>query len=317
MINWRKTAAVFPGQGSQVLGMGKDFAEQYEIARHSFAQADELLGFSLSDICWNGPEDLLNQTVNTQPALYVCSLAIWRVMQELVPECEPNWMAGHSLGEFSALTAAGALSFEDGLTLVRRRGELMQKAGQENPGAMAALLGLDVETVEVLCATVSQETQKTVVLANDNCPGQAVISGDESAVDRTVALATESGARRAVKLAVSVAAHSPLMTSASGEFNRAIEATDLEVPQAQLLGNVSADALDSVDDIRKELNQQLTQAVRWTESMRAIVASGAETFVEIGAGTVLSGLMRRIDRKRIRFSLNTVEAMDKFLESLT
>ncbi len=316
MINWRKTAALFPGQGSQVLGMGQDFAEQFDIARETFAQADEILGFSLSDICWKGPEDQLNQTVNTQPALYVCSVAIWRVLQELVPTSHPSWVAGHSLGEFSALTAAGALSFEDGLTLVRRRGELMQKAGEESPGAMAALLGLDIETVESLCATVSQETNETVVLANDNCPGQAVISGHDAAVDRTVALATESGARRAVKLAVSVAAHSPLMASASADFNRAIAATNLDLPKAQLLGNVSADALDSVDDIRKELRQQLTQAVRWTESMRAIVASGAETFVEIGAGTVLNGLMRRIDRKSIRFSLNTVAAMEKFLESL-
>ncbi len=316
MINWRKTAALFPGQGSQVLGMGQDFAEQFDIARETFAQADEILGFSLSDICWNGPEDQLNQTVNTQPALYVCSMAIWRVLRQLVPECQPSWMAGHSLGEFSALTGAGALSFEDGLNLVRKRGELMRKAGEENPGAMAALLGLDIETVESLCATVSQKTNETVVLANDNCPGQAVISGHDAAVDRTVALATESGARRAVKLAVSVAAHSPLMASASTDFNRAIAATNLDLPKAQLLGNVSADALDSVDDIRKELNQQLTQAVRWTESMRAIVASGAETFVEIGAGTVLNGLMRRIDRKSIRFSLNTVAAMEKFLESL-
>lgn len=316
MIDWRKTAAVFPGQGSQVLGMGKDFADQYDIARQTFAQADELLGFSLSDICWHGPAHRLNQTVNTQPALYLCSLAIWRVLRQLVPECQPTWMAGHSLGEFSALTAAGALSFEDGLALVRRRGELMQKAGEENPGAMAAVLGLDVETVEALCATLSQQGKKTVVLANDNCPGQAVISGDEAAVDRTLALATESGARRAVKLAVSVAAHSPLMASASADFSKAIAATNLELPTARVWGNVSAQAMESVADIREELNQQLTQPVRWTESMGALVASGAETFVEIGAGTVLNGLMRRINRKSMRHSLNTVAAMNKFLESL-
>ncbi len=316
MIDWRRTAAIFPGQGSQLIGMGKDFAAKHQIARQTFAQADELLGFSLSSLCWAGPEDQLHQTVHTQPALYVCSVAIWRVLKELVPECAPSWMAGHSLGEFSALTAAGALSFEEGLTLVRTRGELMRKAGQDNPGAMAALLGLDVATVESLCATVSRETKKTVVLANDNCPGQAVISGAETAVDRAVALAREAGAKRAVKLAVSVAAHSPLMASASADFNRAIEAADLALPKARLLGNVSADVLVSVDDIRAELNQQLTQAVRWTESMQALIASGAETFIEVGAGTVLSGLMRRIDRKKNRFSLNTVAAMDKFLESI-
>lgn len=317
MMSWPKTAAVFPGQGSQVLGMGKDFAEEYQIARETFAQADDLLGFALSDICWNGPEDRLNQTVNTQPALFVCSLAIWRVLQQRIPECQPTWMAGHSLGEFSALTAAGALSFEDGLRLVRTRGELMQQAGEESPGAMAAVLGLQAQTVETLCATVSRQTGQTVVLANDNCPGQAVVSGDEAAVDRTLALAKESGVRRAVKLAVSVAAHSPLMASASADFNRAIETTEYHLPKAQLVGNVSAGALDSVDDIRQELNQQLIQAVRWTDSVQALIARGAETFVEIGAGSVLSGLIRRIDRKTARFSLNSVVALETFLESLS
>lgn len=316
MIDWRKTAALFPGQGSQVLGMGKDFAERYTIARETFAQADEVLGFALSDICWAGPEDRLNQTVHTQPALFVCSLAIWRVLRQLVPEIDPTWMAGHSLGEFTALTAAGALSFEDGLRLVGARGELMQKAGNENPGAMAALLGLDAATVESICARVSRESNATVVLANDNCPGQVVISGDDRAVKRVILGATAAGARRAVELAVSVAAHSPLMASASEDFQRAVEATRFQTPNAKVVGNVNAANLDTVADIRQELNQQLTCAVRWTDSMEAIITDGAETFVEIGAGTVLSGLMRRIDRKKSRISLNTVEAMESFLESL-
>ena len=315
-IEWRKTAAVFPGQGSQVMGMGKDFAEKYAVARETFAQGDELLGFSLSSICWDGPENLLNQTVHTQPALFVCSVAIWRVLQQLVPETEPTWMAGHSLGEFTALAAAGALAFEDGLRLVRARGELMQKAGDDNPGAMAALLGLEVATVKALCTTVSQESSNTVVLANDNCPGQVVVSGDDAAVERIIILATEAGAKRAVKLAVSVAAHSPLMASASAAFQRAIDATNFEAPKAQVLGNVSAAPLNSVDDIRQEIKQQLMQAVRWTDSMQSIIASGADTFIEIGAGTVLSGLMRRIDRKTSRISLNTVEAMENLLGSL-
>ncbi len=316
MFDWRKTAAIFPGQGSQLIGMGKDFAEHYEVARQTFLQADDILGYSLSSLCWAGPQEQLNQTEHTQPALYVCSVAIWRVLRQLLAECDPKWLAGHSLGEFSALTAAGALSFEDGLRLVRARGELMRKAGEENPGAMAALLGLQVESVRRLCAQISQSSQKTLVLANDNCPGQAVISGAESAVDRAITLAKEVGARRAVKLAVSVAAHSPLMASASEQFNTAVAATAFVPPQARILGNVSAEVLDSVEAIRIELQEQLTQSVRWTESMQAIIADGADTFLEVGAGTVLSGLMRRIDRKRNRISLNTVPALETFLESI-
>lgn len=315
MIDWARTAALFPGQGSQVIGMGKDFAEQFELARQTFAQADEALGYALSSICWQGPAERLNQTLYTQPALYVCSVAIWRVLRQLAPACAPTCMAGHSLGEFSALTAAGALSFEHGLRLVRARGELMQQAGQQTPGAMAALLGLPAETVRSLCATVRRQTGKTVVLANDNCPGQVVISGDESAIDEAIALAKAAGARRRVKLAVSVAAHSPLMASAAAEFSQAVAAADFQRPGARLVGNVSARALGSVADIRTELNQQLTQAVRWTESMQALIDSGVETVIEVGAGAVLSGLMRRIDRKCHRYSLNTVQALEDFLKS--
>ena len=228
MIDWQKTAAIFPGQGSQMLGMGRDFAQTYDVARETFAQADEMLGFPLSRICWEGPEQELNETVNTQPALYVCSVAIWRVLKQLIPQAAPAWMAGHSLGEFSALTAAGAMSFEDGLRLVYARGSLMQQAGKDNPGAMAAVLALDVKTVGALCAEVSQETGFTVVVANDNCPGQVVVSGHSEAVERLIERAPDLGARRAVKLAVSVAAHSPLMASAHHAFQEAIRATSSE-----------------------------------------------------------------------------------------
>ncbi len=312
MIDWHKTAAIFPGQGSQMVGMGRDFAQTYEIARQTFAQADDMLGFPLSRICWEDPEQELNQTVNTQPALYVCSVAIWRVLKQLIPQAAPARMAGHSLGEFSALTAAGAMSFEDGLRLVYARGSLMQQAGKDNPGAMAALLALDVKAVEALCAEVSQETGFTVVIANDNCPGQVVVSGHSVAVERLIERAPDLGARRAVKLAVSVAAHSPLMASARGAFQEAIQATRLNQPQAQVIGNVRAQRLNSAQEIRLELEQQLTQNVRWSESMQAIIAQGAEHFIEIGSGAVLSGLMRRIDRNKTRITLDTIAAWDSF-----
>ena len=316
MMDWNTTAAIFPGQGSQVLGMGADFAQRYDIARETFAQADDLLGFKLSEICWRGPADELNQTINTQPALYVSSVAIWRVLRDLVPAGQPAWLAGHSLGEFSALTAADALSFEQGIKLVHARGRFMQQAGEQNPGAMAAVLALEAAQVEALCASVSRETGAVVVVANDNCPGQAVVSGDIAAVDRLIALAAEAGARRAVKLAVSVAAHSPLMNSALEGFLQALRETYFSPPAIPVYGNVKAEPLSDVTAIRQELDRQLTRSVRWTDSMRAIIGAGAQTFIEVGAGNVLTGLLRRIDRSKARINLNSVQSLDAFLDSL-
>ena len=315
MIDWRKTAVLFPGQGSQVLGMGKDFADQYAIARQTFEEADDLLGFKLSRICWDGPESELNRTLHTQPALYVCGLAIWRALRELMPDMQPAFMAGHSLGEFTALAAADVMSMEDGLRLVRVRGELMDEAGERNPGAMAALLALDTATVEALCREVSEETDNVVALANDNCPGQVVVSGHVAAVDIVLERALEMGAKRAVKLAVSVAAHSPLMESASASFQDAVRQAALNTPSAPVIGNVDAQVIGTVADIRSELERQLTQPVRWTDSMRTIIAQGVDTFVEIGPGAVLSGLMRRIDRKTTRIALSNVDVLEKFRRS--
>ena len=314
-MDWNTTAAVFPGQGSQLVGMGADFSARYQIARDTFTQADDLLGFKLSQICWHGPAEALNQTVNTQPALYVTSVAIWRVLRDLLPDAQPAWLAGHSLGEFSALTAADALSYEQGLKLVYARGRYMQLAGEENPGAMAAVLALDAAQVEELCTQVSAETGKIVVLANDNCPGQAVVSGDIAAVDRLIELAPEAGARRAVKLSVSVAAHSPLMASALEKFLEAVHDTCFSTPALPVYGNVQAQPLESAAAIRDELDCQLTQSVRWTDSMRAIIGAGAQTFIEIGAGNVLTGLLRRIDRSKARVNLDNVDALDNLLAS--
>ena len=314
-MDWKTSAAIFPGQGSQAVGMGADFAATYAEARDAFAQADEILGYDLSRICFEGPRAELDQTVITQPALYVCSIAIWRALQSLLPAA-PAWLAGHSLGEYSALTAAKALDFEAGLRLVQARGRFMQQAGDANPGAMAAILALDAEDVETLCAEASAATGQTVVLANDNCPGQAVVSGDIAAVDGLIAAATAAGARRAVRLSVSVAAHSPLMASALEGFLEAIRETPFAAPEAPVYANVTAKPLETAGDIQAELELQLTQSVQWTRSMRAIIEAGAETFIEIGSGAVLAGLTRRIDRSKRRFSLNTVAALDAFLESL-
>lgn len=316
MIDWRTTAALFPGQGSQSLGMGADFAREFEIARDTFAQADEILGFSLSQICWHDAE-ALDQTANTQPALYVTSLAIWRVLRDLLPTAQPAWMAGHSLGELSALTAAGALDFAAGLRLVRARGSLMQRAGEAQPGAMAAVLGLEIAEVRDLCSAVAQESGGTVVLANDNCPGQAVVSGDVPAVEKLIDAARAAGARRALRLAVSVAAHSPLMSAAQADFYDAVQATEFKTPAIPIIGNVGAAPLNTTDQIRAELHRQLTQPVRWTESMRALLEAGAQTFVEIGSGKVLTGLLRRIDRKKTRINIDSLPALESFLEAQT
>jgi len=291
----KKTAFVFPGQGSQHVGMAADLFRQFPVAKDTFTEADELLGFSLSKLCFEGPESDLNATLNTQPALYVAGIAAVRALQTLVPDLEPAAVAGHSLGEFTALTAAGALSFADGVRLVRERGRLMTEAGEQQPGAMAALLGLDADVVRSVCREASAETGATVVLANDNCPGQIVISGEHAALDRALELAKSAGAKRAVKLMVSIAAHSPMMASASKAFSQALAQVPFVQPKVPVFGNVTAQPLTSVDAIRAELSQQLTSSVRWTESVRAMIASGVTEFVELGAKDVLTGLLRRID----------------------
>ncbi|PJF39504.1 MAG: [acyl-carrier-protein] S-malonyltransferase [Chloroflexi bacterium] len=315
MVNWSTTAFVFPGQGSQTVGMSQDIAEAYPVARELFEQADEILGFSLSNLCFNGPEDELNDTINTQPALFVSGMATLRALQNELPDAKPVFVAGHSLGEFTALAAAGAISFEDGLKLVRERGRLMKEAGTRSPGAMAALLGLDADAVRSLVAQVSEATGKTLVLANDNCPGQIVISGDNAALDTGLEAAKEAGARRAVKLAVSIAAHSPLMESVASEFREALAAANFSTPDVPVYGNVNAAPLSDVAAIRQELDAQLTQSVRWTESVQAMIVAGAEQFIELGPGDVLTGLLRRIDRSKKGIPLNSVDAIHSLTQA--
>jgi [acyl-carrier-protein] S-malonyltransferase len=308
-----KTAFLFPGQGSQVVGMGKALIESEPVARQVFEQADDFLEFPLSRLAWEGPEDELNDTVNTQPALMVHSTAVYQVFRGRYPEFQPAFVAGHSMGELSALIASGALPYLEALGLVRKRGELMKRAGEVSPGGMAAILGLDIPTVEAVCAQASAGAgpQGSVQVANDNCPGQVVISGAREALDRALELAREAKARRAVALAVSIAAHSPLMLNAQQDFNQVVEQALIQSPQIPLVGNVTAAPLTSADAIRQDLRAQLTSRVRWTESIQFMIAHGVDTFIEFGPGNVLSGLMKRIDRQVKAYSLGNPDDFDR------
>jgi [acyl-carrier-protein] S-malonyltransferase len=292
-LNMQDTAFVFPGQGSQTVGMGKDLAAQYPIAKQTFEEADSILGFSLSTLMWDGPDVELNDTVNTQPALFVHSLAAFRTFSHLYPDLQPASMAGLSLGELSALAASGALSFEDGLRLVRTRGELMKHAGTLAPGGMAAILGLNIPTLDQVCADAST-ADEIVQVANDNCPGQVVISGAKPAVDRAMAGAKAAGAKRALPLAVSIAAHSTLMASIQVEWDDAVNNANFLPPQIPVIGNVYAATLGDEAAARADIIAQMQSRVRWTESVTLMAAQGVTNFVEVGTGTVLGGLIKRI-----------------------
>lgn len=275
--------------------MGKALADAFPVAKDTFAEADEILGFDLSRLAWEGPEETLNDTVNTQPALYVHSVAALRVLGEHSPELQPAFVAGHSMGELSALFAAGSLPFQEGLELVRTRGELMRMAGEISPGAMAAILALDIPTLEDIC-TAASTADEVVQVANDNCPGQVVISGDRKALERAVELAKESGARKTVILPISIAAHSELMAPAQEQFNRAVANAPIAKPRIPIIGNVNAAPLRNQDEVRADLQAQLNSRVRWTESMQYLIAQGVDSFFEIGTDAVLCGLLKRIDR---------------------
>lgn len=299
------TAFLFPGQGSQHVGMGQAVYVHDPHSRAVFDQADTQLGYSLSSLCFNGPEETLTDTVHQQPALLVTSIATWFAMQARGWEL-PAFAAGHSLGEFSALVVAGALTFADGLALVRRRGELMKAAGEREPGAMAAVLGLDIPQLETICTEASATTGRPVQVANDNCPGQVVISGDSVALAEAMTLAQGTGAKKVVQLPITIAAHSALMASAAADFAHAVDNTPITTPAVPVIGNVSARPLLTPEEIRAELKAQLTSRVRWTETIQYLSAQGVTKVVEVGSGDVLRGLVKRIERgmERTGFSLD-------------
>jgi len=282
-------AYIFPGQGAQFSGMGLDLYENSTLAQGLFEQANEILGFPITAIMFKGTADQLKQTKVTQPAIFLHSVILAKVLGD---DFKPEMVAGHSLGELSALVANGVLTFEDGLKLVSKRALAMQKACEAQESTMAAVLGLDDAVVAEVCASVDG----IVVAANYNCPGQLVISGEISAIDKACELLTEKGARRALKLPVGGAFHSPLMEPAREELAAAIESTTFSEPTCPVYQNVVAKAVTNPDEIKENLIAQLTAPVRWTQCVQAMVADGGTEFVEVGPGKVLQGLMRKIDR---------------------
>ncbi|MCS6910628.1 MAG: ACP S-malonyltransferase [Anaerolineales bacterium] len=307
----RHTAFVFPGQGSQMVGMGRELVEASPAARRAFAEADEVLGYPLSRLCWEGPETDLNATVHTQTALLTCSIAALRAAQEKLGDFQPAFMAGHSVGEVTALVAAASMTFTDSLRLVRARGEAMAAAGERAPGGMAAILGLDAPVLEEVCAQAAAATGGVVQVANDNCPGQVVISGEVATLEKAIELAKARGAKRAMRLAVSIAAHSPLMASGAEQYARAVAATPIQPPRVPVISNITARPLPDAAAIRSELPAQLTTRVRWTDSVRYLLAQGISTFIEFGSKDVLTNLLKRIDGNAAGIAVNGLEGLAK------
>jgi [acyl-carrier-protein] S-malonyltransferase len=281
-------AYIFPGQGAQFPGMGKELYENFSLAKKRFEQANKLLGFDISSIMFDGSKEDLQQTSVTQPAVFLHSVILSEIMGE---DFQPKMVAGHSLGEFSALTAAGALSFEDGLQLVSQRAQAMQKACDEVPGTMAAVLGLEDAQVEDVCASITG----TVVAANYNCPGQLVISGELAAVEAACEALKEAGARRALVMPVGGAFHSPLMEPARQELAEAIQSTTFHDPRCRIYQNVTGQAVMEKEVIKNNLIAQLTAPVRWTQSVQQMIYDGATSFTEVGPSKVLQGLVRKIN----------------------
>lgn len=284
-------AYVFPGQGAQFVGMGKDLYENHPIAKDYFDKANEILGFSITDIMFNGTDEALKQTKVTQPAVFLHSVISALCLGE---DFKPEMVAGHSLGELSALTAAGCLKFEDGLRLVAKRALAMQAACEAQPGTMAAVIGLADEAIEEICKAVSEETGKTVICANYNCPGQLVISGEKEAVEVACTKLKEAGAKRALMLPVSGAFHSPLMQPAKDELEAAIAATEFSEPVCPVYQNVDGQAHTQPEEIKANLIAQLTASVLWTKEVSNMVAAGATSFTECGPGKALQGMISKI-----------------------
>jgi [acyl-carrier-protein] S-malonyltransferase len=302
-------AFVFPGQGSQYVGMGKALYDASETARRVFRRADEVLGFGLTRMCFEGPEHDLNDTINAQPAILTVSIACLNAMRErwhtMGQVIAPRYVAGHSLGEFTALVAADVIDFDSALVLVRERGRLMKENGTERPGGMLAVLGLDRDVIEGVVADAA--VMGVITVANANSPGQIVLSGEAPALERAAELARARGAARVVRLPISIASHSPLMARAAAQFGEIVARLPLRQPRIPVVANITGQILTSADDIRKELADHILKPVQWTSSVVEMVTRGSAEFLEIGPGQVLSGLIRRISQEVRVVTLNDRE----------
>ena len=302
-----KIAFIFPGQGSQYAGMGQELARNFPAARRVFEQADDALGFTISQLCFEGPEDELRLTENTQPAILTCSVAVHAVLRER--GVEPDYVAGHSLGEYSALAAAGSIEFADAVRLVRKRGRYMQEAVPSGVGAMAALIGIPAEKLESICSEAAQG--EVVAPANLNSPGQAVIAGHAGAVERAVELAKQAGARKAVLLRVSAPFHCALMKPAQERLSADLDAIDFKDLAAPLVNNFAAHEIRTGADAREGLKQQVPNPVRWEDSIRKLASAGVDRFVEAGPGKVLTGLLKSIDRSLDGSAVGDLKSLEK------
>jgi len=304
-------AFLFPGQGSQSVGMGKDLADRYPLARQTFEEADEALGIKLSQLCFEGPDDQLRLTENTQPAILTVSVAVWRVLQEKGIR-QPAFVAGHSLGEYSAHVAAGTIGFADAVRTVRNRGKYMQEAVPVGTGSMAAILGMDLDAVAGVCGDSAQG--EVCEPANINSPEQIVISGHTAAIERAVKLADERGAKRAKVLPVSAPFHCSLMKPAQERLSADLEALQFSAPKFPVVCNVYARPVEDAESAREALVRQVTGSVKWSESMQWLTAHGVQTLVEVGPGKVLCGLMRQIDRSKKCWNVEDEASLQKTLE---
>ncbi len=310
-----KIAFVFPGQGAQTVGMGRDAYEQYEAARCKFEQADAVLDFALSDLIFNGPEDQLKITYHTQPALLTASMALYEVIKQH-SDVKPDFVAGHSLGEYSALAAAGVITFEDAVKTVRSRGLFMDQAVPNGQGAMAAVLGADRDTLKQFCEQISSEIG-VVELANVNCPGQIVVSGSSEGVAAVVEKGKEVGAKRVKLLEVSGPFHSSLMKPAAEQLADVLETLNLQSTSIPVIANVTARPVQDAEEIKRLLVEQVYSPVLWEDSVMWMLDQGVETFVEIGSGTVLAGLIKKCNRAAKVISVQSVEAAETLNDSLS